>query len=120
MNTKNILMIGDIVGAAGRTIFQRHIEELKEEYDIDFVIVNGENSAHGQGITPTIVDFFKQHGVDVITSGNHIWHKKEIYPLYGKQSRSVAACQLSSRSTRCRSNCCHQRAAPIAVVNLPG
>lgn len=73
-------MIGDVVGAPGRAIFQRHIELLKKKYAIDLVIVNGENSAHGQGITPRIVEFFKQHGVDVITSGNHIWHKKEIYP----------------------------------------
>ena len=47
-------MVGDIVGAAGRTIFQRHIESIKREYAIDFVIVNGENSAHGVGITPRI------------------------------------------------------------------
>lgn len=79
MNVIRVLMLGDIVGASGRAVFQKHIGRLKSQYSPDVIVVNGENSAHGLGITPRIVQFFKDHGVDVITSGNHIWHRKEIF-----------------------------------------
>lgn len=80
MNRLRVLLLGDLVGATGRAIFQKHIARLRSELKIDAVIVNGENSAsQGKGITPAIADFFKQHGVDVITTGNHIWQRREIY-----------------------------------------
>ncbi len=79
MATIRILFIGDLVGKAGRAIFEKHIDRVRKKHAIDALIVNGENSAHGRGITPNIAQFFKQHGVDVITSGNHIWANKEIY-----------------------------------------
>lgn len=81
MTTIRILLLGDIVGAPGRAIFQKHIAALKQKHAIDAVIVNGENCAgDGRGITPRLVRFFKHHGVSVVTSGNHIFQKKEIYP----------------------------------------
>jgi metallophosphoesterase (TIGR00282 family) len=81
MERLRVLLLGDIVGDPGRAIFQKHIARLREEYHIDALIVNGENSsAQGKGITPTIAQFFKSHGVDVVTTGNHVWQKKEIYP----------------------------------------
>ncbi|MGE0206731.1 MAG: TIGR00282 family metallophosphoesterase [Candidatus Babeliales bacterium] len=76
--TVRILFLGDIVGAPGRAVFQKHIKALKEKYAIDAVIVNGENSARGRGITSRIVKFFRHNGVDVVTSGNHIWQHREI------------------------------------------
>lgn len=77
--TMRVLLLGDIVGNIGRSMFKKHIKTLKAEHDIDFVIVNGENSNNnGRGITSRIVNFFKQHGADVITSGNHIWDQYEI------------------------------------------
>lgn len=79
MERLRILFIGDIVGITGRTMFQKHIDRLKQKYAINGIILNGENSAHGRGITTRIVRFFKHNGVDVITSGNHIWHNREIY-----------------------------------------
>lgn len=80
MNMLRVLFLGDIVGVPGRAMFQKHIAQLKEEYAVDCIIVNGENSsASGRGITPRTVRFFKHHGVDVITSGNHIWHFRDIY-----------------------------------------
>lgn len=67
------LLVGDAVGIPGRTMFQKYISELKKDYDIDIVIVNGENSAsNGRGISSRIVHFFKHNGAHVITSGNHI------------------------------------------------
>lgn len=74
-----VLMLGDVVGATGRSMFKKHIKAVKAEHDIDFVIVNGENSCNnGRGINPRIAGFFKEHGADVITSGNHIWDQYEI------------------------------------------
>lgn len=80
MNAKlRVLLLGDLVGFPGRVIFQKHINSLKEKFSIDFVVVNGENSCQGKGITSRIVRFFRHNGVDVVTSGNHIWQNKEIY-----------------------------------------
>lgn len=79
MGRLRVLLLGDVVGATGRAMFHKHIDRLKREYSIDGVIVNGENSAHGRGITSQIVKFFRTHGADVITTGNHIWAKNEIY-----------------------------------------
>ncbi len=79
MEKLRILCIGDVVGVTGRTMFQKHIDRLRNSLDINAVIVNGENSVHGRGITSRIVHFFKHNNVDVITSGNHIWHRREIY-----------------------------------------
>lgn len=78
-STIRVLLLGDVVGSAGRAIFQKYIDLLRRQYAIDAVIVNGENSTQGRGITSRIVKFFKHNGVDVITSGNHIWRHKEIY-----------------------------------------
>ncbi len=77
--TVRILCIGDAVGALGRTIFQKHVPALREQYRIDGVLVNGENAADGRGITPRMVRAFRHNGADIITSGNHIWGKKDIY-----------------------------------------
>ncbi len=80
MSVLSVLLLGDVCAAPGRAIFQKHIARLREQYKADAVIVNGENSAStGKGITSRIVHFFKHHGVNVITSGNHIWAQKEIY-----------------------------------------
>ncbi len=79
MKTIRILLLGDIVGTPGRAMFQKHIQHLKKTYRIDAVIVNGENSAQGRGITQRMVKFYRHNGADVITTGNHIWHHKDIY-----------------------------------------
>ena len=71
-----ILIIGDVVGKPGRNILGEYLERKKSEYDL--VIANGENAAAGFGITEKIVKQFYKFGVDAITSGNHIWDKKEI------------------------------------------
>lgn len=72
-----VLMVGDVIGKPGRTVVQKFLQKNKDKYD--FIVVNGENSAAGFGITSKIAKEFFSWGVDVITSGNHIWDKKEIY-----------------------------------------
>jgi metallophosphoesterase (TIGR00282 family) len=73
-----ILAIGDIVGKPGRQAVQAFVPELRQEYGIDLVIANGENAAGGFGLTIGTAQEFLDDGVDVITSGNHIWAQKEI------------------------------------------
>ena len=73
------LVIGDIIGKPGRQAVHQLLPRLRRELDLDMVIANGENLAAGMGITPSLADEMLDGGIDVITSGNHIWDKREIY-----------------------------------------
>ena len=73
-----VLMIGDVVGRPGRGAVQRFLPGLRHDYDLNLVIANGENAAGGIGITPDTAKELCDCGVDVITTGNHVWAKKEI------------------------------------------
>lgn len=75
-----ILAIGDIIGKPGREAVVKLLPALRREYAIDMVVANGENLAGGIGLTPATADGILLAGVDVITSGNHIWAQKEIIP----------------------------------------
>lgn len=75
----NILAIGDIVGEAGVKRISKELPKIKEKYNIDFTIVNGENSASGMGITKKIFDTLISAGANIITLGNHTWGKKDIF-----------------------------------------
>lgn len=75
-----IFFIGDIIGRPGRGAVKELLPDVIEKYAIDFVIANGENAAGGFGITPNIAEELIGLDIDVITSGNHIWDKKEIIP----------------------------------------
>jgi len=78
----NILFVGDIVGKPGRKILGEKLNRIVQQNEIDFVIVNGENSAHGKGITPRIYRYFMDLGVDCVTMGNHTFAKREIMEAY--------------------------------------
>jgi len=82
-----ILFIGDTVGKAGRSIVHQYLRNLQEEYQVDLTILNCENAAAGFGVTPKIADEFFDWGIDVLTSGNHIWDKKEIMPYLDRNAR---------------------------------
>ena len=75
----NILVVGDVVGSIGCEAVRRHLSSFKRLKAIDLVIANGENSADGNGITPTSAENLFTSGVDVITTGNHVFRRKEIY-----------------------------------------
>lgn len=74
----NILFVGDIFGSAGRRIVQEHIGHVREAYDVDLVVINAENAAGGFGVTPQIADDLFDLGADVLTTGNHVWDKREL------------------------------------------
>jgi metallophosphoesterase (TIGR00282 family) len=76
-----ILILGDIFGKPGREMVAKNLLKIRTEHQIDFTIANGENSAHGSGITPSVYELLRAAGVDLITGGNHSFVKKEIFPL---------------------------------------
>jgi len=77
----NILAIGDVIGKPGRQALARFLPDLKEQYEVSLTIVNAENSAGGIGVTPETATELLKSGADVLTSGNHVWAHKEIYPV---------------------------------------
>lgn len=83
----NILFIGDIVGSPGRGAVKELLPGLKKEYKLDFVVANAENAAGGSGITARVADELFDSGVDVLTSGDHIWKKKEIFEIINQNER---------------------------------
>jgi len=83
----NILFVGDIVGRPGREMIRVGLRALVERYNLDLVIANAENAAAGFGITKDIGDTLLEWGVDVMTSGNHIWDKKEAMPYIAGEPR---------------------------------
>ena len=83
----NILFIGDIFAAGGRGIVAEHLAKLVAAYHIDLAIANGENSAGGFGITPSITEDLLSLGIDVVTGGNHSFDKREIHDYYEHQPR---------------------------------
>ena len=90
-----ILVLGDVMGASGRNVLNKKLPQIIIKNEIDFVIVNGENSADdGRGITQEIAKEFFKIGVDVITSGNHIWDKQETTSYIDKENRLLRPANL--------------------------
>lgn len=83
----NILFIGDIFASAGRRIVADHLQDIVATNRIDLAIANAENAAGGFGITPAIAEDLLSLGLDVLTSGNHIWDKRDVYNYLDRQPR---------------------------------
>ncbi|MDC1212384.1 TIGR00282 family metallophosphoesterase [Pelagibacteraceae bacterium] len=95
----NLLILGDVMGASGRDALKNRLPKIITEHKIDFVIVNGENAADdGRGITQHIAEEFFLKGVDVITSGNHIWDKHETTEFIDKENRLLRPANLAEGS----------------------
>ena len=84
-----ILYCGDVVGRSGRHVVIRHIKEIKEKYGIDVAIVNAENAAHGFGLSSATANDLLNAGVDFLTTGNHIWQHRDIYPFLDSSKKIV-------------------------------
>jgi metallophosphoesterase (TIGR00282 family) len=94
-----VLFLGDIVGKEGRRAVITKAPRLREEYRADVLIVNGENSAAGAGITPKCAEELYESGVDLITTGNHIWNRREIMPyLTTNQHRLIRPANYSDKA----------------------
>jgi 2',3'-cyclic-nucleotide 2'-phosphodiesterase len=84
----NILFVGDVFGSAGRHIVREHLPQLVESHAVELLVINGENAAGGFGITPAIAEELFDLGAQVITTGNHIWDKREIFEYMAVPSDS--------------------------------
>jgi 2',3'-cyclic-nucleotide 2'-phosphodiesterase len=116
-----LLFIGDIFGRAGRTIVADHVADIRQTQSVDVVIANGENSAAGFGITPGIADELFQCGIDVITTGNHIWDKREIYDYLPQHPRLLRPANYPPGSPGAGMYIHQTRGgARCAVINLQG
>lgn len=85
----NIMMIGDICGRPGRHAAAHFIPMLKEKYHLDLIIANGENSAGGIGITASVLDELLKMDINIITTGNHVWDKKEIFDFIDQEDHLI-------------------------------
>ncbi|MDI6808305.1 MAG: TIGR00282 family metallophosphoesterase [Candidatus Eisenbacteria bacterium] len=84
-----ILFVADVFGKPGRNVLSAILPTFIAKNGVDFCIANGENAAAGKGLTPEIASLFFQSGVDVITGGNHLWDKKEVFQLLGNDQRVI-------------------------------
>jgi 2',3'-cyclic-nucleotide 2'-phosphodiesterase len=116
-----ILFIGDTVAAAGLAIVHQYLKPLQEELAVDLTILNCENTAVGNGVTPRIADQLLDWGVDVLTSGNHIWNKKEILPYLNQNTRILRPANYPSDNPGRGTAIIKMRSGEeIAVMNLQG
>ena len=114
------LVLGDIVGQPGCRAVFIGLKSLIREYKADFVIINGENAADGFGLTPEIAAQIFASGADVITSGNHIWQKREIYPLLDSDSAVLRPANYPSSAPGKGFIVIEVKGVSIAVLNLQG
>lgn len=114
------LFIGDTIGKTGRRAVSALLPKLRKELDIDFVILNGENLAHGNGINQKVFEEMIQTGVDVITSGNHTFDKKEVLPLLENQPNLLRPANLPPMATGRGYGVYQKSDKKILVINLMG
>ena len=112
----NILLIGDVVGKVGRRAIACLLPEIRRNHDLDIVIANGENAAGGKGLTPSTADEMFEAGVEIITSGNHIWRYNEIYPYLDSEAPVLRPLNYPEGAPG-RGFLCHNG---VAVINLMG
>lgn len=117
-----VLMIGDMIGKPGRLAVESILPTLRQERGIDFVTANGENVAGGMGLTPSTAGAILASGVDVITSGNHIWDKREIYPYLESSERLLRPLNYGTHGVPGRGWGTFQAldGNELAVINLQG
>jgi metallophosphoesterase (TIGR00282 family) len=116
----SILFVGDVVGGLGRRTVLAMLPELREELQPAFVVVNGENSAGGLGITPKIADELLRSGVDAITLGNHAYHRREILPYLDREERIVRPANYLRRHPGRGVTIVEKDGVRLAIVNLIG
>lgn len=117
----NILFIGDIFAGPGRRVVASHLQRVITEEKIDLAIANAENSAGGFGATPGVVQELFSLGLDVLTSGNHIWDKRELYDYFAREPRLLRPANYAEGlpgagvfTGKARNG------EPFAVINLQG
>lgn len=119
-----ILFIGDIIGSPGRSAVKKALPEMKQQYNPNFIIANGENLAGGLGITPDTAKEILNLGVDLLTTGNHIWDKKEIIEYIDSDERILRPANYPKgtpgKGFTIIKRAFFQQEILIAVINLSG
>ncbi|MBQ7479048.1 MAG: TIGR00282 family metallophosphoesterase [Selenomonadaceae bacterium] len=115
-----IMLVGDVVGRSGRRVFREHTRELRKDKGIDVVIVNGENSAGGKGITRKSLDELYHAGADIVTSGNHVWDKRDVLEFIDQEPFLVRPANYPEGAPG-KGYCIYPfKAKNIGVINLSG
>lgn len=115
-----ILMIGDIVGRSGRKAVMETLTTIRQELKLDIIVANGENAAGGNGITSEIAKDLFGFGVDIITSGNHIWDKKEIISYIDREPRLLRPANYPSGTPGKGVGVYNINGFTVGVINLSG
>jgi metallophosphoesterase (TIGR00282 family) len=116
----NLLFIGDIVARTGRELIRRALPPLVDRYRVDVVIANGENAAGGAGLTREITTDLLKAGIHVLTSGNHIWNKREVFDFIDDEPRLLRPANYPAGAPGRGSCVCHDTGVPVGVINVMG
>jgi metallophosphoesterase (TIGR00282 family) len=120
MDEIRVLAIGDIVGRSGRRIVRDRLQELVSSHSVDLVIANGENAAHGRGISPEVARELLSYGIHVITTGNHIWNNKGITNMLSSEERLLRPANYPPGAVGYGHCFVRVRDARVCVINLQG
>ena len=116
-----LLCVGDVVGSPGRRVLQEGLADLVPRHEIDFVIVNAENSAAGSGITPALYEKIIGYGADIVTLGDHIYRRREIVPVLERSDRVLRPANLPAGAPGKPFVICESKGSQrVAVVSLLG
>lgn len=115
-----ILFLGDVMGEPGRDAIAALLPGMKEELATDFVIVNGENSAGGRGITPKIAIALMRAGATVITTGDHVWDQKDIVPWFAEEPRLLRPLNYPPGTPGQGSIVLETKKGKVGVINVQG
>lgn len=115
-----ILFVGDVVGAPGRRIVRQRLKRLKKDIGADVAIVNGENAAGGAGLTTATAEELFAAGADMITTGNHVWDKREVLGLIEREPRLLRPANYPEGSPGAGVAVVSVAGTEVAVVNLMG
>lgn len=116
----NILFIGDIFGSLGRSMLEKHLAKIKADYQINFVIANGENAAHGRGITEQIYKFLMEQGIHVITLGNHSFDNRDVFNIIDSAKNLIRPANYDASVPGKGYGIYNYNGLKIAVISLMG
>ena len=119
-SSMRVLFVGDIVGKSGRNALNEHLPFLREKYQYDLLIINGENAAHGKGITQKIYNSFMEIGADCVTLGNHAFAKDNIYTFIDHADRLIRPENMDPRNVGRSVKILKYRGKKIGIFNIYG
>lgn len=116
----NILFLGDVVGKLGRKAIEENLTDLKNEYNINMVVVNGENVAHGKGITQKTYKWLMEQGIACVTMGNHTWDNKDILEFIDEKNNIIVPANYSKGTPGKGYQTINYNGTKVTVVSLIG